>query len=153
LTPTVVAAVQATPVFLDRDATVEKVCALVKDAASHGASLVVFPETFVPTYPDWVWRTTPWADRAWYERLYDQSGDVPGPARPQLARGCVWSTPVAAVAVLRCCTCSVVGGWATSDHRWLVDCGSGWQGRMGSPADPGADTRRGCDAEVRCGNG
>lgn len=75
----VAAAVQAAPVFLDREATVGKAAALTEEAAANGAGLVVFPETFVPTYPDWVWRTTPWADRAWYERLYDQSVDVPGP--------------------------------------------------------------------------
>ncbi len=74
-----VAAVQAAPVFLDRDATIEKMARLTKEAATEGAGLVVFPETFVPTYPDWVWRTTPWAD-AWYERLYDQSVEVPGSA-------------------------------------------------------------------------
>jgi len=85
LTPTVVAAVQATPVFLDRDATVEKVCALVKDAASHGASLVVFPETFVPTYPDWVWRAAAWHDGRYVRRLYDQSVAVPGPATERMA--------------------------------------------------------------------
>lgn len=74
------AAVQAAPVFLNRDATIEKVGRLTKEAAANGAGLVAFPETFVPTYPDWVWRTTPWSDTEWYERLYDQSVDVPGPA-------------------------------------------------------------------------
>ena len=48
------AAVQASPVFLDRDATVEKSLQLIKQAGSGGAGLVVFPETFIPTYPDWV---------------------------------------------------------------------------------------------------
>jgi nitrilase len=73
-----VAAVQATPVFLDRDATVEKVGTLAKEAAAAGARLVAFPEGFVPTYPDWVWRTTPWADGEWYARWIDQCVDVPG---------------------------------------------------------------------------
>ena len=45
-----------------------------------GASLVAFPEGFVPTYPDWVWRTKPWADGEWYARWIDQCVDVPGPA-------------------------------------------------------------------------
>jgi nitrilase len=75
-----VAAVQAAPVFLDREATVEKVASLTKEAAANGAALVVFPEAFVPTYPDWVWRTTPWADGDWYARFADQSVDVPGAA-------------------------------------------------------------------------
>jgi nitrilase len=73
-----IAAVQAAPAFLDRDATIDKVAELTKDAAANGAALVVFPEAFVPTYPDWVWRTTPWADGDWYVRLADQSVDVPG---------------------------------------------------------------------------
>jgi nitrilase len=75
-----VAAVQGTPVFCDRDATIEKVGRLTKEAAAQGAALVAFPEAFVPTYPDWVWRTTPWADGDWYARWADQCVDVPGPA-------------------------------------------------------------------------
>jgi nitrilase len=84
--PVKVAAVQAAPVFLDRDATVEKVAGLCKEAASEGAGLIAFAEAFVPTYPDWVWRTTPWADGAarWYARLLDQSVEVPGPATEAL---------------------------------------------------------------------
>src|SRR5256886_17387876 len=50
------AAVQATPVFLHRDETVEKAVRLIEEAAAEGAGLIVFPETFIPTYPDWVWR-------------------------------------------------------------------------------------------------
>jgi nitrilase len=84
--PVKVAAVQTAPVFLDRDATIEKVAALCKEAAAEGAGLIAFPETFVPTYPDWVWRTTPWADgeAQWFTRLLDQSVDVPGPTTDAL---------------------------------------------------------------------
>jgi nitrilase len=80
------AAVQAAPVFLDRDATVEKAAILTKEAASNGAELIAFPEAFVPTYPDWVWRTKPWADGEWYERLLDQAVVVPGPATEALGK-------------------------------------------------------------------
>ena len=78
--PATIAAVQAAPVFCDRDATIEKVASLTKEAAGHDARLIAFSEGFVPTYPDWVWRTTPWADREWYARWFDQAVDVPGPA-------------------------------------------------------------------------
>ena len=43
------AAVQAAPVFLNRDATVQKVARLTKEAKDNGADLVVFPESFIPT--------------------------------------------------------------------------------------------------------
>ena len=83
-TRVVAAAVQAAPVFLDRDATIEKAARLMKEAAANGAGLVVFPEAFVPGYPDWIWRTIPWSDEGWYERLYDQAVEVPGPAAEAL---------------------------------------------------------------------
>jgi nitrilase len=75
------AAVQATPVFLDLDATVKKATDLIDEAASQGAGLIVFPEAFLPTYPDWVWRGTVWDDdaEALYRRLLENSVVVPGP--------------------------------------------------------------------------
>jgi nitrilase len=84
MTTVKVAAVQAAPAFLDRDATVEKAAILTKEAGGNGAELIAFPETFVPTYPDWVWRTPPWSDRGWYERLFDQAVEVPSPATEAL---------------------------------------------------------------------
>jgi nitrilase len=49
-----VAAVQAAPVWLNREATVEKACNLIKTAGANGASLVVFPECFIPAFPIWL---------------------------------------------------------------------------------------------------
>jgi nitrilase len=75
MSPVTVAAVQAAPEFLDQDATIGKVVALAGKAASQGAQLVVFPEAFVPGYPDWVWRTRPWdaTATALYARLLEQA--------------------------------------------------------------------------------
>ena len=54
-----VAAVQAAPVFLNREATVDKACELILEAGHNGARLVVLGEAFIPTYPDWVWAVPP----------------------------------------------------------------------------------------------
>lgn len=84
----IAAAVQASPVFLDREATVAKAARLIAEAAADGARLVAFPEAFVPAYPDWVWRTRPWTDGPadWYERLLDQAVPIPGVATHQLGK-------------------------------------------------------------------
>lgn len=80
----VVAAVQSTPVFLDRDATIDRLTTSIKEAGAQGARLVVFPEAIVPGYPDWVWRVPAWRDGAWYQRLHDQAVDIPGPTTDAL---------------------------------------------------------------------
>lgn len=46
-----VAAVQATPVLFNLDATVDKTLKLAKEAAKRGAQLVLFPEAFLSAYP------------------------------------------------------------------------------------------------------
>ena len=46
-----VAAVQIAPDLDTPTGTLDRVLAATKEAASKGARLVVFPETFVPWYP------------------------------------------------------------------------------------------------------
>jgi aliphatic nitrilase len=45
------AVVQAEPVWLDADATIDKSIALIEEAARAGAQLIAFGETFIPGYP------------------------------------------------------------------------------------------------------
>jgi len=82
-----VAAVQASPVFLNRDATVEKGCALIADVASAGARLAVFPETWIPGYPVWANADSRWnygPSKKVYGLLYRNSVEVPGPVVERL---------------------------------------------------------------------
>jgi len=97
-----VAAVQATPVILDADATAEKVVRLLGEAAGEGVRLAVLPETFVPLYPSNVWGRAAAAfsgfDELW-ERLWEQSVDVPGPFTELLTAVCAEHAIVCAIGV------------------------------------------------------
>ncbi|MDQ2965871.1 MAG: carbon-nitrogen hydrolase family protein, partial [Chloroflexota bacterium] len=53
--PVKVACVQAEPVILDREATIDKLARITGEAAGEGASLLVFPEAFIPVYPSSSW--------------------------------------------------------------------------------------------------
>ncbi len=74
------AAVQAAPVFLDRDRTIEKAVDLIYEASSNGAKLIVFPEVFVAGYPYWAWTMNPVEGGKWFERFYKEAAvEIPGP--------------------------------------------------------------------------
>ncbi|HXL37130.1 MAG TPA: carbon-nitrogen hydrolase family protein, partial [Ktedonobacteraceae bacterium] len=69
--PFKVAAVQAAPVFLDREATIDKACELINTAGREGARLIVFPEAFIPSYPEWVW-SIPSGEQGLLNELYSE---------------------------------------------------------------------------------
>lgn len=80
------AAVQASPVFLDTPATVDKVCRLIGEAADNGAKLTVFPEVFVSAYPYWSWVMNPIDASPWFERLVRSAIEIPGPEIDRIAQ-------------------------------------------------------------------
>ncbi len=53
--PVKIAAAQASPCFLNKAKTVDKACNIIIQAGNNHAKLLVFPEAFIPGYPDWVW--------------------------------------------------------------------------------------------------
>jgi len=87
-----VAAVQAAPVVLEREATLSKLASLVAAAADLGARIVLLPEAFVPAYPaSAVFGPVfggffdPAAGPA-FRRLFANAVDVPGPATDEIGR-------------------------------------------------------------------
>ena len=83
-----VAAVQAAPVFLNREASVEKACRLIQEAGAAGAQLVGFPEGFIPAHPTWYCfhpATAADAIRLSVE-LFKNSVEIPSPATDLLCR-------------------------------------------------------------------
>lgn len=76
LAPVVVAAAHASPVFMDRRATLARAAELTRAAGADGARLLVFPESFVPGFPYWVNLTAPINQRGPYVELWEQSLDL-----------------------------------------------------------------------------
>jgi predicted amidohydrolase len=78
------AIIQHPPVFLNLQASLEKACALIEQAAGQGARVIVFPETWLPGYPVWLdyapaaalWDHPP--AKALYRLLAENAISVPG---------------------------------------------------------------------------
>lgn len=85
------AVIQDSPIVFNREATIEKVRSLVKQAAGQGAKLVVMPEGFVSAYPTGldfgarVGLRQP-KGRDDFKRYYESALDVPSPACDALGR-------------------------------------------------------------------
>ena len=80
-----VALAHVAPVFLERDATVDKCRALIAEAARNGARLVVFPEAYIPAFPAWAALDAPINNHEFFRRLAANSVRVPGPEVSSIA--------------------------------------------------------------------
>ncbi len=109
------AAMHVAPIFMDTKATVDKACSLIKEAASNGARLIAFPETFIPAFPIWTAVRAPIENHDFFRRLMLAAIRVPGPEITRIAQaaraskvfvsmglnegtdaslGCVWNSNV-----------------------------------------------------------
>ncbi|MGN6462032.1 MAG: carbon-nitrogen hydrolase family protein [Pseudolabrys sp.] len=73
------AASHAAPVFLDTAASIDKACDLIAEAARNGASLVAFPESFIPGFPVWAAVQAPILSHDLFATLAAQSIRIDGP--------------------------------------------------------------------------
>ncbi len=99
------AVVQAAPVIMDREATLEKTVGLIGAAAAEGALLILFPEAFIPAYP-WGLRfgtrvggRTVEGRKAW-ARYWANAVEVPGPATEAIGQAARRAQAYVAIGVI-----------------------------------------------------
>lgn len=84
-----VAAAQLSPIFLNKEKTIQKACEAISDAGKNGAKLIVFPEAFISGYPDWVWLipNSKGADlNKLYVKLVENAVSIPDKATDSLCK-------------------------------------------------------------------
>ncbi|MCG6115818.1 MAG: carbon-nitrogen hydrolase family protein [Mesorhizobium sp.] len=79
-------AVQMSPVWMDLDATTEKVCKKIWELGEKGVRLIVFPEVIIPGTPHWNWSEPLNSDL--FLRMFKNSVEVPGDALARVASAC-----------------------------------------------------------------
>ena len=99
------AVVQTGSVFFDHDASVDKVCRLIGQAAGQGGQLIVFPEATIPGYPKGlsfgtvVGMRKPEGRRLW-QKYWANAVEVPGPATKMIGQAAREAKAYVAIGVI-----------------------------------------------------
>jgi nitrilase len=80
------AAIQAAPHYLNREASTEKACRLIEEAAQRGATLAAFGETWLPGYPWWVWLDDGPQNQQARIAYLDSGVEIPSPTTDRLCQ-------------------------------------------------------------------
>ena len=80
----VLAAVQASPIYFDRQASTDRACELIAEAGATGADIAAFGETWLPGYPFFALKQVDALRWRAGEIYLDQSVSIPGPETDQL---------------------------------------------------------------------
>ncbi|WP_059415313.1 carbon-nitrogen hydrolase family protein [Cupriavidus basilensis] len=107
------AACHVCPIYFDLDATVDKTCALIAEAAGHGARIVAFPEAHLCAFPVWSGVRAPVENHEFFVRMARSAVTIDHPAIDRIRRaarahgivvslgineaskasvGCIWDT-------------------------------------------------------------
>lgn len=80
-----VAVVQAAPVFMDLEKSIDKAIDYIAEASGNGAKLIAFPETWLPGYPWWIWLENPAFGMQYIQEYHQNSLSYGSPQAQRLA--------------------------------------------------------------------
>jgi nitrilase len=81
------AACHAAPIYFNVEATVDKTCAWIEEAARNGADLIAFPEAFISSFPVWSAVWAPVDTHDFFRQLVASSIEIDSPELERI-RGC-----------------------------------------------------------------
>ena len=99
------AVVQQAPLLFDRETSVDRACACIREAGANGADLVLLPEAFIPGYPRGlgfgmvVGSRSP-EGRSLWARYWESAVAIPDPATEALGQAAAEAGVFAAVGVI-----------------------------------------------------
>jgi nitrilase len=83
-----IAACHVSPIFLNAEKTTEKALRLIDEAASNGAHLIAFPESYIPGFPLWAGTGAPVDNSGLFARFVGASIYADGPEIAQIQSRC-----------------------------------------------------------------
>ena len=94
-----VAVAQISPVYMNKEATIDKTCKAIEEAGRNNAELIVFSETHIPGYPYWR-GTNPISKWSQNQVEYMKNAiKIPGPETETLGDACNSANAIAVIGV------------------------------------------------------
>lgn len=109
-----VCAAHVAPVYLNADATTAKACDLIAKAATAGAGMIAFPESYLPGFPIWPAVAPPLRNHNLFERFASASVRVPGPEIMRLCRAARKANILVSIGISESTDASVGCLWNTN---------------------------------------
>jgi len=108
------AACHVAPVYFDLDATIDKTCALIAEAADNGARIVAFPEAHICAFPVWSGLRAPVENHDFFVRMAKSAVTIDHPAIDRVRRAARQHDVVVSIGINEASKVSVGCIWDTN---------------------------------------
>ena len=114
IAPFKVAACHVSPIYFELDATVDKTCSLIAEAAANGARLVAFPEAHLCAFPVWSGVRAPVENHDFFLRMMQSAPTLHHPAIGRIRRAARDHGIIVSIGINEASTASVGCLWDTN---------------------------------------